>query len=250
MCISQLFVGVFRFKVTLWVSSNDINFDKHHQVWPWRCAYDNNSKKLVFTFRVKSRQVNSTFITFRIKRRARGHYVTLIKTGTHLVTCNPRGIAGTCMLSTLLRLMLSENGPNDSQHFWVLLVRDMLDGVGRWNNSKQWKDVHAVHYGKDTTHGTLWTYRIWRSSCFQHVNSFLSTWSPYLTRVRGPTMLKRAVQTDQNIVGLRFGDQGTKEMLRVVDSKVWPVSNFAQQLLTTRNNMQHGVQTDEKRYSQ
>ena len=24
----------------------------------------------------------------------------------------------------------------------------------------------------------------------------------------------------------------------------WPVSNFAQQLPTTRNNMQHGVQTD------
>ena len=27
---------------------------------------------------------------------------------------------------------------------------------------------------------------------------------------------------------------------------VWPVSNFAQQLPTTRNNMQKGVQTDAK----
>ena len=30
-----------------------------------------------------------------------------------------------------------------------------------------------------------------------------------------------------NIVVLRFGDQGTKEMLVVVGLKVWPVLNFA-----------------------
>ena len=33
-------------------------------------------------------------------------------------------------------------------------------------------------------------------------------------------------------------------MLGVAGSKVWPVSNFAQQLPPTRNNMQQGVQTD------
>ena len=47
--------------------------------------------------------------------------------------------------------------------------------------------------------------------------------------------------TTPNIVGLT--------MLGVVASvgawlKVWPVSNFAQQLPTTRNNMQQGVQTN------
>ena len=47
-----------------------------------------------------------------------------------------------------------------------------------------------------------------------------------------------------NIVALRFGDHGTKEMLGVVGWKVWPVSNFAQQHATTSNNMQRGVQTD------
>ena len=47
-----------------------------------------------------------------------------------------------------------------------------------------------------------------------------------------------------NIVALRFGDHGTKEMLGVVGWKVWPVSNFAQQHATTSNNMQQGVQTD------
>ena len=47
-----------------------------------------------------------------------------------------------------------------------------------------------------------------------------------------------------NIVVLRFGDHGTKEMLGVVGWKVWPVSNFAQQHATTSNNMQQDVQTD------
>ena len=40
-----------------------------------------------------------------------------------------------------------------------------------------------------------------------------------------------------NIVALRFGDHGTKEMSG-------PISNFAQQHATTSNNMQQGVQTD------
>ena len=47
-----------------------------------------------------------------------------------------------------------------------------------------------------------------------------------------------------NIVALRFGDHGTKEMLGVVSWKVWLVSNFAQQHATTSNNMQQGVQMD------
>ena len=47
-----------------------------------------------------------------------------------------------------------------------------------------------------------------------------------------------------NIVALRFGDHGTKEMWGVVGWKVWPVSNFAQQHATASNNMQQGVQTD------
>ena len=48
-----------------------------------------------------------------------------------------------------------------------------------------------------------------------------------------------------NIVGLvalRFGDHGAKE-LGVVSLKNWRVSNFAQQLPTTRNNMQQAEQT-------
>ena len=47
-----------------------------------------------------------------------------------------------------------------------------------------------------------------------------------------------------NIVALRFGDHGTKEMSGVVGWKVWPVSNLAQQQATTSNNMQQGVKTD------
>ena len=47
-----------------------------------------------------------------------------------------------------------------------------------------------------------------------------------------------------NIVTLRFGDHRTKQMLGVVSSKFSPVSNFAQQVPTTRSNMQQGGQTD------
>ena len=48
---------------------------------------------------------------------------------------------------------------------------------------------------------------------------------------------------ERNIVGPRFDDRETIEMLALVGSEVWPVSNFIQQLPTSRNNTQHGVQT-------
>ena len=45
------------------------------------------------------------------------------------------------------------------------------------------------------------------------------------------------------IVGPRFDDRETIEMLALVRSEVWPVSNFIQQLPTSLNNTQDGVQT-------
>ena len=48
---------------------------------------------------------------------------------------------------------------------------------------------------------------------------------------------------ERNIVGPLFDDRETIEMLALVASEVWPVSNFIQQLPTSRNNTQHGVQT-------
>lgn len=50
--------------------------------------------------------------------------------------------------------------------------------------------------------------------------------------------LKGMCKRIQHIVALRFGDGGTREMWGLVGSKVWPVSNFAQQFPTTRKNMQ------------
>ena len=47
-----------------------------------------------------------------------------------------------------------------------------------------------------------------------------------------------------NIIALRFGDHGTKEILGVLGSKVLPVSNFWQQLPTTCSNMQQNIQMD------
>ena len=63
-------------------------------------------------------------------------------------------------------------------------------------------------------------------------------------RVSGPNNVGRSLHYGSNIAGLRFGNHTTKEMLRVVSSKVLLVSNFAQQLPTTRNNIQQRVQKD------
>ena len=70
----------------------------------------------------------------------------------------------------------------------------------------------AMHREKDTTHMTLETMcnaRAWPQQCW------------------------KSCANGSNIVALRVGDHGTKEMLGVVGSKVWPVSNFVQQPTTT-----------------
>ena len=59
-----------------------------------------------------------------------------------------------------------------------------------------------------------------------------------------PQQWCKSCANGSNIVALSLGDHGTKEMLGVVGSNVWPVSNFAQQLPTTSSNMQQGLQTD------
>ena len=62
-------------------------------------------------------------------------------------------------------------------------------------------------------------------------------------RVRVPSNVGRSVQTrGSNIVALRFGDHGTKEMLGLVSSNVWPVSNFVQQFPTTYNRVSKRTQ--------
>ena len=68
----------------------------------------------------------------------------------------------------------------------------------------------AVHCGKDTSHKTLKT----------------------MFDARGP-----------NIVALRIGDHGTKEMLGVVGSKVWPGFKLCA-TTPNNNNVQQGVTTD------
>ena len=74
----------------------------------------------------------------------------------------------------------------------------------------------AAQCGNDTTHKTLeimCNVHAWHQQCC------------------------KSCADGSNIVVLRFSDHRTKEMLGLVDSKVWPVSNFAQQLPTTCNKM-------------
>ena len=61
-------------------------------------------------------------------------------------------------------------------------------------------------------------------------------------QVRGPKNVERAVQTDPISTLLHYSSAITEQktyLLGVVGSKVWPPSNSAQQLPTTRDNMQH-----------
>ena len=74
----------------------------------------------------------------------------------------------------------------------------------------------AVHRGKDTTHKSLQIMRNQRA------------W---------PQQYWKSCASRSNIVALRFGDHGTKEMLGVVGWKVWLVSNFARQHATTCNRV-------------
>ena len=75
----------------------------------------------------------------------------------------------------------------------------------------------AVHCGNDTP------IRLWR---------------PWLCNVHAwHQQCCKSCANGSNIVVLRFSDHRTKEMLGVVGSKFWPVSNFAQQLPKTCNKM-------------
>ena len=53
--------------------------------------------------------------------------------------------------------------------------------------------------------------------------------------VRRQNKCWKSCANGSNIVALRFGDHGTEEMLGVVRSKDWPVSNYAQQLPAIRS---------------
>ena len=74
----------------------------------------------------------------------------------------------------------------------------------------------AAHCGNDTTHKTL------EIMCNVHA------WHQQRCK---------SCANGSSIVVLHFSDHRTKEMLGLVDSKVGPVSNFAQQLPTTCNKM-------------
>ena len=79
----------------------------------------------------------------------------------------------------------------------------------------------------------------WCLQCIVGRIQLISLCKPCVMTVRGPNNVGRAVQTDPTLhVALRFGDHGTNEMLGVVGPKVWPVSNFVQQLSTTCNIQQ------------
>ena len=124
---------------------------------------------------------------------------------------------------TLIKVKLPAKEQNNSQHCWTNKIvsccvhgwsRVQTDAITLNNaatcSASTWKDTDC----KTSMH----------VRCSNHVG--------------------RALHYGSNIVGLRFGDHTTKEILRVVSSKVLLVSNFAQPFATTRNNMQQSVKKD------
>ena len=63
---------------------------------------------------------------------------------------------------------------------------------------------------------------------FAYYDVRASPWRPYCNARAWPQQCWKSFK-------LRFSDHGTKKMLGVVGSKVWPVSNFAQQHATPNN---------------
>ena len=74
----------------------------------------------------------------------------------------------------------------------------------------------------------------WDLQCIVGRIQPIRLWRPCVMRVRGPSF---SCVNGSNTVALRFSDHGTKEMLRVMGSNVWPVSNFALQRPTTCNRV-------------
>ena len=116
-------------------------------------------------------------------------------------------------------LRLRANGRNNSQHCCVNNVGSCCVCVGSVCKRMQQLPTMlgpTVYGGKDITHKSLCTLHnepAWPQRCW------------------------KSCTNGSNIVALRFGHHGTKEMLRVVGWKVWPVSNFAQQHPTTCNRV-------------
>ena len=118
---------------------------------------------------------------------------TTLKARNVCICCwSVRKSKATCKQTQLLPTSLA-------QQCWELLCPCW----GKWMQQLPTMLGPAVHRGKDTTQKTLET------MC----NA--GAW---------PQQCCKSCANESNIVALRFGDHGTKEILEVVGSKVWPVS--------------------------
>ena len=77
----------------------------------------------------------------------------------------------------------------------------------------------------------------WDLQCIVGRIQHIRLWRPCVMSVSGPNSVERVVKTTQHCCALRFGDHEKREMLGVVCSRVWPLSNFAQQIPTIRNSV-------------
>ena len=113
---------------------------------------------------------------------------------------------------------------------------DRKIGDESWGKARNAQWVCDASYFKLRANGCNNSQQCCDLQCIVGITQPIWLCKPCVMRVRGPTKLEELCKwAGSNIVALRFGDHGTKEMLGVVGWKVWPVSNFAQQHPTTCN---------------
>ena len=104
----------------------------------------------------------------------------------------PRVCNVCCVYTSRLRLRANER--NNSQQCWELL-RTCWQRCANWCNNSQ---------------------QCWDLQCIVGRIQPISICKPCIMSVRGPSNVGGACANGSNIVALRFGDHGTKEMLGVV----------------------------------
>ena len=136
------------------------------------------------------------------------------------------------------QLKARANARNNTQHCWAQQCCLLLRDVSRCG--KRLQQVTTCWVFRWEYKGLWDVFHLRRHVDFLFACICVDTW--HVVRVRRRNIvgcaLRMCCANERNIVGPRFDDRETIEMLALVGSEVWPVSNFIQQLPTSRNNTQ------------
>ena len=126
-----------------------------------------------------------------------------------------------CLLCIFLQIRSSNFcfPPDNSNFFRFPLKVRVIESNNAGICSASWEGYNPLDFG-DHVWWTFVTLKMFKKEVCQRIQHCCPNYAP------------------------TFSDHGTKDILEIVGSKLWPVSNLGQQFSTTRNNMEKGVQTD------